>query len=432
MRHLFRKHQSTISFLKQSSWLVIATCVGSLFMILVHTVARRMKAQEYSDLFILLRLLLLLGVPGAALQAAFASEAATALTELARHELVATLRKVFLLILAIWGTIVGFVAPNIQSISSGLQVSHPHALLLVAMMGLTASYLPILKGLLQGMHKFSSLGCMHILEGAFRFFGVTFAVLFLHRQSTAAIAAVGVAQLSVVFMGAWLTRNLWLITPSVRAQPSEWFRKTISIGTALAAAWLMCNLDVFFVKNAFTDENQKVLYQGAAMCAFALMQFTNPISSVMFARVSRLERSNQASQELPIALLALATLASLIAVGYTLLPQLPLKIIYSKSPEMWQAFRLVPWFGWMIFPAILSTPLVYSILARRRNEALPWLLLVTLLYESALWIQKPTLLTLPSFEAFKRVLQTLGAANLLFFVVALWFNRGQITLRKVR
>ena len=70
-----------VSFFRQSSWMVTATFAGGLLMALVHTVARKMGAQEYPIFVTLLRLLIIMGIPAAALQTIFARQAAAVTNE---------------------------------------------------------------------------------------------------------------------------------------------------------------------------------------------------------------------------------------------------------------------------------------------------------------------------------------------------------------
>ena len=111
------------------------------------------------------------------------------------------------------------------------------------------------------------------------------------------------------------------------------------------------------------------------------------------------------------------------AVGCTLFPKLPLRLMYFSNREMWEAAPLVPWFAWALLPLTVSNVLVQNILARARFQAVPWLILVPAVYAACLCLQAPGLLAMKPFNAFIRVIQTLGCASLLLCALAAWFCR---------
>jgi hypothetical protein len=109
------------------------------------------------------------------------------------------------------------------------------------------------------------------------------------------------------------------------------------------------------------------------------------------------------------------------AVGCTLLPQLPLRLMYFTNPEMWKAAPLVPWFAWALLPLTVANVLVQDILARAQFKAVPWLLLVPLAYGTALGMQAAALMEMPRFDAFVRVIQTMGLSSTLLCLLAACF-----------
>src|ERR1700683_5271246 len=89
------------AFFRQSSWMVIATFAGGFFMALVHTVARKM-GNDYASFVALLRLLIIMGIPFAALQTVFARQAAAAVDEGHEQQLIATSRALLLATFLVW------------------------------------------------------------------------------------------------------------------------------------------------------------------------------------------------------------------------------------------------------------------------------------------------------------------------------------------
>jgi hypothetical protein len=110
------------------------------------------------------------------------------------------------------------------------------------------------------------------------------------------------------------------------------------------------------------------------------------------------------------------------ALGCTCLPKLPLQVIFFRTPEYWQSAPLVPWFAWALVPLLLANVLVGNLLARERFAVVPWLALVAAGYGVALGWQAEGWAQLPAMTAFRRVIQTLGAFNVLLLAVALGFT----------
>jgi hypothetical protein len=123
-------------------------------------------------------------------------------------------------------------------------------------------------------------------------------------------------------------------------------------------------------------------------------------------------------------LMATVLFGAIAALGCTLFPKLPLRLMYFSNREMWTAAPLVPWFAWALLPLTVANVLVQNILARARFQAVPWLVLVPAIYAACLCLQARGLLAMEPFDAFTRVIQTLGCASLLLCGIAAWFSRG--------
>lgn len=413
------------AFCRQSGWLALATCVGGLFLVSVHTIARRMGAGEYSDFFVLVRVYIGLGVPGVALQTLCAKQTAASMTQEARGELGSAIRAIFKFILVLWAVLAVIAFSSNKIVSSWLKVTRPSALCLTVALGLAALWIPVLKGVLQGDHDFRSLGLLQVLDGVVRFVCMILVVGVLHGNSTGAISAVGLGQLSILLVAAWHTRWVWM---NARSTPFEWRRwlgRFVGISGALGSITLMSGIDILFVKSVFTSEHEKTLYLGAALAGFALTLFVGPITTVMFPRIVRSVTLRQSNDSLALALVLITSFAAGAAILYSLRPEWPLRLIYMTSPEMWKGVPLVPWFAWMLIPLMLASVLIQDLLASERFAAVPWLLSVVVLYALCLWVQKPTLVNLPDMDAFRRVVQTMGLANVVFLGVTVGFSMGR-------
>ena len=197
------------AFFRQSSWMVISTFVGGFFMAMVHTVARKMGAQEYSTFVTLLRVLIILGVPFSAVQTIFARQTAAVTNEDEESQLIATTRAIlagtFLFCLALALTVLAFTRP----LSHLLKISNPFALWVTMLMALTGLCVPIAKGLLQGQHRFGGLGWLQISDGVGRFSMMVVLILLLKQKAAGAMFAAFTGQFITAAIGAALTRGTW-------------------------------------------------------------------------------------------------------------------------------------------------------------------------------------------------------------------------------
>ena len=414
---------SKSAFFRQSSWMVISTFTGGLFMAMVHTVARKMGSQEYSAFVSLLRLLIIMGVPAAALQTIFARQAAAVTNDQQEEQLHATTRAIltstFLVGLVCGGAVLAATRP----LSRLLTISNPAALYFTVLLAPIGLWIPIGKGLLQGKHHFGGLGWLQISDGAVRFSVMLLMVVVLGGKAAGGMFAVMAGQLITVVLAAILTRALWQRRPAVAFLWKTWLGQALPLTLGLGTVLVMSSIDMLFVQGLFSDTGQTALYGGAMLTGFAIIQFIAPVALVMFARVAQNVARAERADSLGMTLAATLLFGAVAAVGCTLFPRLPLRLMYFSNREMWDAAPLVPWFAWALLPLTVANVLVQNILARGRFRAVPWLLLVPALYAACLCLQAPGLLAMKPFDAFIRVIQTLGGASLLLCALAAWFSR---------
>jgi O-antigen/teichoic acid export membrane protein len=263
---------------------------------------------------------------------------------------------------------------------------------------------------------------MQILEGVARFSVMLVMVALLHAKAAGGMFAAFSAQFLTVALGIALTYGLWKTKPAVSFLWKKWLRHAAPLTLGLGAILLMSSIDMVFVQGLFSDANSTALYGGAMLTGYAIIQFIAPVSLVMFARVAQSVARAERTDTLGMTLAATILFGTVAAIGCTILPWLPLRLIYLKNPEMMRAAPLVPWFAWALLPLTVANVLVQNILARAKFEAVPWLCLVPALYATALCLQAHHLLTLPPMIAFVRVIETLGLASLAMCAVAAWFS----------
>jgi hypothetical protein len=410
-------------FFRQSSWMVTATFAGGLFMALVHTVARKMGPQEYSTFVTLLRLLIILGVPFSALQTIFARQAAAVTNEKGERQLMAATRAILAGTFLAWLFFAVIVLAATRPLSHLLKISNPAALAMTLLMGLTGLWIPIAKGLLQGQHRFGGLGWLQVSDGVGRFATMLAVILLFGGKAAGAMFAALTGQVMTAAIGAGLTRGTWWKPAGVSFDAKTWMSEAAPLTLGLGTVLLMSSMDMVFVQGLFADTRQTALYGGAMLTGFAIIQFIAPVAMVMFARVAQSVARAEGSNSLKLTLAATVTFGCVAAVGCTLFPEWPLRLMYLGNREMWQAAPLVPWFAWALLPLTVANVLVQNILARARYEAVPWLVLVPGLYAAALCLQAPALVRMAPFAAFSRVILTQGMAGLALCLLAGWFTR---------
>jgi len=405
--------------------MVIATFAGGFFMALVHTVAGRMGREEYSAFVTLLRVLIIMGIPSVALQTIFARQAAAAIGPKQEQQLIATVRAIAA------GTFLVWLLTAIAVLAAGrplchlLKIRNPAALYLTLLVGLVGLCVPILKGILQGQHRFGGLGWLQISDGIGRLTLMMVIVLVLGGKAAGAMFAVFAGQFFTASIGAVLTRSIWSTRPTVAFDWKEWLGGAVPLTIGLGTVVLMSSTDMVFVQGLFADGRQTALYGAAMLTGYAMVQFIAPVALVMFARVVQSVARSERSDSLGMTLAATSLFGCLAAVGATLFPKLPLRLMYFSSPDMWHAAPLVPWFAWALLPLTVANVLMQNILAQGRYRAVPWLALVPAFYAAALCWQAPGLLEMKQFDAFIRVIQTLGVASAALCGLAAWFSRGK-------
>ncbi len=398
--------------------MALATILSGACMTLVHSFAAQPLGQEYVTFGTLLRVLLLLAIPSAGLQIAFAQQTAAAepgqigaLASLARRVLASlTLGWLGLVVLAfIWRA----------ELVAGLKLPSP-ALLWPALGAAWASLaLPVFRGLVQGRQNFAALGGSAILDGALRLTLVLALVVRGGGKAAAALTAAVIAMLVATGVTAWASRHLWL-APGTGCAWRPFARQVLPFTLAAACLLVLSQSDVIFLQTALpgaaagADDLFQLgtTYLPAATIGFAMTQFTVPLAVVMFPKIARSFARSEPSDALRLALIGTALIGALAALAATVLPKLPLQILYFRSPANWAAWPMVPWCAWAMLSFALANVLVNDRLARADFRFVPWAVLLTLGFIGALMGLKPQLAGWAPFTAYRVVVGTIGGFNL--------------------
>jgi O-antigen/teichoic acid export membrane protein len=364
-------------------------------------------------------------IPAIGLQTVFAQQTAAATTDRCRHQLAFTVRRLLAAVLVLWlaAALAAWVFQ--PDLLTKWKIANPATLWLTLGVGLAMLWWPILQGVLQGQQNFLWLGVLQVVNGVVRLAGVVVIVGLLGGWAAGAMVAVFIGFWASVAVAAWPARAVW----QGHGEPlawRDWLRRVVPLTLGLGASQFMMAADQIVVQRVFSEEVTGV-YSAAGIIGRALVFFTGPLLAVMFPKIvasaARDERTNVLGQ----ALGATALLGLLAAAACTLLPELPLRIISGTT--YLESAPLVPWFAWCMLPLTLSNVLIGSLLARQRYAAVPWLVLIAVLYGLALSWRADTVRATDPAVAFKQVVQTLGVFSTVLLMVAAWFawrrKRGQ-------
>lgn len=415
--------QRTLTFFRQTGWMVVATTIGGALMYLVHIpAAARLPTSEYGVFQVLLQVMNLMMIPAIGLQTIVAQQTAAALTGSQRRQLAASLRLLLLGVGVIWGVLAIVAWALRDRLLVALQISQPAALWVTIFIGLAMLWWPILQGVLQGRQDFMWLGWLQMINGCGRFGGVVVLVWLLGAQAAGAMAAALIGYWIAVVVAGWLSREAWW-GPGEQVAWRSWLARVVPLTLGLAAGQFTMAADQILVQNTFPKEVTG-LYGAAGTIGRALVFFTGAVFAVMFPKAVANKARGDKTDVLAAALAATALLGIAAATFCTIFPTLPLRIVYASRPEYWSAAPLVPWFAWCMLPLSLATVLVGHLLAHERYKAVPWLLCVAAGYAAALWSRQEMFRQAEQLPAFKLVIQTLGCFSVLLLLVAAWFTWG--------
>lgn len=424
------------SFIRQGSWMVIATTAGGVFMFSVHIFGMWMTADEYGLFNTLLQFLNLMMIPALGLQTVFAQQAAGTFTQEEHQRLAGTVKSIFKGTFLLWVVILCltgiFHAPLLQR----YHIDNPAALWITVVVALPQLWLPVLLGLMQGTQNFRWLGLSQILNGLGRFVAVGLIVTLLGGQAAGAMTGALIGFTTACLFGWRETHRLWA-GPAEPIQWSQWISRLVPLMLGLGSALFMMSFDMIAVRAKFKFAPELTGFYGfSGLLGRGLVIFTTPLAQVMFPKVITGMRTGSPTDVLRHAVVTTAGLALLIALGcsafFVVFPGF-LEALLARQPAVLPAAlqekllrnregillsaRLIPAFMWAMAPLAVANVLINNLLALRRNHAVPWLVAVAAGYGIVLQF-------LPA--SFSAVLITLGAFNLLLLATAARFTYRQL------
>lgn len=400
---------SKFAFFRQSGWMVIATTVGGALMYAVHKAAGQMPKSEYGVFTTLLQVLNLMAIPAVGLQLIFVQQTVAAITGGKRAELNGAMRALLRGTFFFWLLVAALALIFQKSILENYKVANPAALWVTLLLGLTSLWSPILMGTLQGQQNFLWLGWASMLNGLTRLTAVAVIVLILGGYAAGAMTGALLGMLVAMAIAAWQTRELWR-GPTAPFAWLPWLKRVLPLTLGFGAVTFMISQDMLVVQRFF-PQSETGYYGAAGMIGRALFFFTAPMTAVLFPKVVQSAMRAEKSSVLAQAFGATALLGGAAALGCTLFPELPLRIVLDSS--FLKIAPLVPLFAWCMLPLTLSSVLANNLLARERYAVVPWLMAVAAGYYVALQYRH---------DSFEMVIQTLGIFGSILLAGCLFFT----------
>ena len=407
--------------------MVLATLAGGVGMTAVHIVVSRFALDSYSQFKALLGIFYLIGAASGGLWNLFAQQTASALTNEQRSAVTSAARRVSIAILFFGVLLGGLLQLNAASFTAQLKLPGAGALWATLALAIATLELSIVRGILQGQHRFGGLGWVTILDGLGRCAGVAIILILFHGKAAGAIVGALIGNLAALGIGVWSGREVFA-GQSGSVPWSSWMSRLLPLTLTAAALQVITQFDNIFFQvlipaSRMDDFRLAERYSAAAQIGFALTQFTVPLALVMFPRIARSAARAEKSDAVQITFVSTLVLGILAAVGCTVVPWLPIRVLFPKI-DLALATPLVPWFAWAMLCFTLANVLINNFLAQARFTFVPWILGLAVAYAGTLWWLRDHLLAIPPADACRLVVQIIGGCNLLLLGLTAWLTWG--------
>lgn len=420
--------ESKQSFARQGAWMVLATVAGGAAMMLVHTfVSKRCGDRAYAEFKALLSSFYVIAAVGGGLWMLFGQQTAAAVTEPLMRGVGSAARRTALLILGVWLVVAVGLLMFQGRLVELWKLSGPQGLWATWGLGLLTLWVSVVRGLVQGRQNFTALGWLTILDGIGRFGTVVAIVVLFSGGAAGAITGAALGCAGALAVGLWGARDV-LRLPAGKMDASAWRAGFVPLAINAAAVQVFQQYDNMFWQAAIPAAdiaawNLGAHYSPAQTIGFGLTQFTVPLALVMLPRVARSAATGEASNSLKLTVLCTAVMGGGAALACTILPKLPLQVMFFNKPENWAAAPLVPWFAWAMTFFTLANVFLNDLFARRRFGVVAAMLALSVGYIATLQWLKPRFLGMEADLAYRLGVQVLCGFTLSMLAVAVAFVR---------
>jgi O-antigen/teichoic acid export membrane protein len=444
---------SRYAFFRQTGWLMIATVAGGVLSWLVHPFLQKPMDQiiavvqgvvkvipalgfvehgataigrfiqapiskaDYGLFNALVALVTMLNFPAIGLQPKLTQQTAAATDEQKQRQLRGAAWWLLRAAVVVWLIVVLGVLLMRNQLMASYRMTNAGPLFVGLLIGLPLLWQPVLLGIMQGRQNFMWMGWQMILNAMTRCLAILILVRALGLGISAAIAAVLLGWIVTLLISAWQTWPI-LNGPREPFQWKVWFPGVIPLTLGLAAVSWMLNADLVFAPKIFGEESG--YYAAAAIIGRAIVFLTGPMTQVMFPKIVHAAAREERTGVMFQALGATALLGGAAAAFCTILPWLPLKIVYDDS--YLQVKSLVGLYAWCVLPLTLSTVLVNNLLAHQHYKCVPALVTVALLYAGTMWLAGDSLGRMPPLDGFRRLVSIMATYSMLMFLTSAYYT----------
>lgn len=409
------------NFFRQSGWMMAANLICGVFMAASQFVLPNLTPHsDFSVALTIFRIFVLVSLPAAAIQTILAQQMAAAITDEARRDASAMARGVLKLTFFFWLALLVIASAFRKEIATMLQASNPNLVWDVMVLIFGSLTLPIFLGLLQGMQLFLPFGWATIANGFGRFAAIFAGIKLFQIGATGATwgAFVGFAVASII--AAWPARTVF--KTAVGNFNTLSFLKRVALLTAAAGSTLfIINVDMPLIQAHFPKEIS-LFYGGAETIGIAVVILCVPVAAVMFPKIVRSRATATSSDALRLAVTGTAVIAGSTAIFCTFFPEVPLRILYFKNPEMIQSAPLIRWFMWAMVPLTIYNVLINNLIARERYGIVPWAAILPIGYAVTLYLFLERSHQ-PPFITFQHVIQILLFFSTALMLVSVYYSR---------
>jgi hypothetical protein len=402
------------TFFRQSSWLMVVNLVTGLVMLGVHFLAKLIPESEYATAVTMLTLTML--IPAIPLQMVIAQQTAADLA-LDRHRVLAgKIRGLWGWLTLAWSVGATAVVVWEPFLSRKLTIAHPSAIWITLLLMLGCLWMPIVWGMLQGAQNFFWLGLSMLANALVRVGTATALVWWWRPEATSILLGALLGVVVSVLLGLWQSRGLWT-GPAEPLAARALLRQTLPLFLGFGVTLFLFSADTVFVKWWFPE--QTAYYASAGTLSRGLIWLVGPLAAVMFPKVVRSTVRAEDGNLLGITLTATGVLAAVAGLGLWAVGPWLIRFVYTRAyvePTM----AILPWYAAAMLPLALANVLVNHLLARSDYRVVRWLVGLAVLY----------VLGLLTFHATPiQILQVLGVACTVMFLICLWFVRHPLPLR---
>ncbi|MBC8275787.1 MAG: oligosaccharide flippase family protein [Chloroflexi bacterium] len=322
-------------FLRDSTLLFVANMSANFLLFLFHfSVARLLPPSEYGELVSLLAFIWIFSVPFRTVQTVTAEAIAGLRRDQQLARIWGTWRTNLLTVVPIGGICLALFTLGKRSISDFLAINSENAVVILGISVAISFFLPVNRGILQGIQRFRDLGLNILTEALFRLsFGVL--LVFFGWGLDGALLSYGLGYV-VAFLFAFVSLRPLLRDGGEGSRKSPDFIALIN-GYSLhvlvinACLMTMVNLDVLLVNHYFSSVESGT-YAAASMFGKITLLTSAAVGGVMFPKIAALSTFSQKRiQLLKKGALFAGLSASALAIGFVLLPSLSISILLGPS-----------------------------------------------------------------------------------------------------